>query len=97
MQSHRSGVLSIQISSIHIKYNLPTMEKIFSPLWFCYRQVSLHLGILYSVERKFLYAGHICLPFFLWPSVSNTTICWIFMKFGIIVVYTSLCNKCEFY
>jgi hypothetical protein len=97
MQFHRSGVLSIYTSNTHIKYNLPAMEKIFSPLWFCYRQFSLHLGIFYSVERNILYAGHICLSFCLWSGIGNTTVCWIFMRFVIIIVYTSLYSKCEFY
>jgi len=37
------------------------------------------------------------MSFCLWPGISNTTICWIFIKFDIIVVYTSLYDKCEFH
>ena len=50
IQSHRSEVQSIQTSSTHIKCNLPAMKQNFSPLWFCYRQVSLHLDILYNIK-----------------------------------------------
>ena len=37
------------------------------------------------------------MSFCLWPGISNTTICWIFIKFDIIVAYTSLYSKCEFH
>jgi len=31
----------------------------------------------------FFCGGYIFLSFFLLPDINNTTICWIFMKFGI--------------
>jgi len=37
------------------------------------------------------------LSFYLWLGLSNTTVCWIFMKFDIIIVYISLYSNCEFY
>ena len=48
-------------------------------------------------KRNTFCGDYISLFFCLWPGITNTTICWIFIKFGIIVVYTSLYSKCEFY
>jgi hypothetical protein len=55
------------------------------------------MTILHEVEKNALYGNKDCPPVFLLPAISDHTVCRIFMKFGIYILYRILSNKFVFF